>query len=164
MKKAAVFMGSINDMPVVEKAINVMKDFGIDVTVRVLSAHRTPDAVAEFAKNARKENYGVIIAAAGMAAHLAGVLAAHTELPVIALPLKNKALEGLDALLAMVMMPPGVPVATVGIDCAQNAGYLAVQILGTGDDSLMDKFADFKKKQYEKCLEIDKEAGAKYNS
>ena len=164
MKKAAVIMGSINDMPVVEKAVNILKDFGISITVRVLSAHRVPDAVAEFAKSARNNDYGVIIAAAGMAAHLAGVVAAHTELPVIALPLKSKALEGLDALLSMVMMPPGVPVATVGIDGAQNAGYLAVQILAVGDDDLMDKYASFKRAQYDKCIEIDKENSVKYSS
>jgi len=163
MKKAAVFMGSINDMPVVEKAAATMKEFGIEVTIHVLSAHRTPSAVCGFASTARENGYGVIIAAAGMSAHLAGVIAAHTPLPVIALPLKNQALDGMDALLSMVMMPPGVPVACVGIDCAKNAGYLAAQILGVGDEALMDKFAAFKQKQFDDCMKINEDAQAKYN-
>ena len=164
MKKAAVIMGSVNDMPVVEKTVEVLKSFEIPVTVRVLSAHRTPDEVSAFSKSARENGYGVIIAAAGMAAHLAGAVAAQTPLPVVALPLKSKALEGLDALLATVMMPPGVPVAAVGIDCAQNAGYLAAQILAVEDSALAEKYGDFKRNQYRKCIDADNETRARMNT
>ncbi len=149
-------MGSDSDLPVVRKAAEVLKSFGVPFEMRVMSAHRSPAEVAEFAGKARAEGFGVLIGAAGMAAHLAGALAANTTLPVIALPVKAKALEGIDALLSSVMMPPGVPVATVGIDCAANAGYLAVQILAVSDDALAGKYADFKAAQHEKNLAADK--------
>lgn len=155
MKKVAVIMGSDSDLPVVKKAIDVLKNFGVPTEVRVLSAHRSPAQVAEYSANAEQNGFGVMIAAAGMAAHLAGAVAANTPLPVIAIPVKSKVLDGMDALLSSVMMPPGVPVATVAIDGAANAGYLAVQILALSDGELADKFKAFRKKQSEKNLEAD---------
>lgn len=155
-KKVAVIMGSDSDFPVVRKAGEVLKEFGIPFEMRVLSAHRSPVQVAEFARSAADNGFGVIIAAAGMAAHLAGAIAGNTTLPVIAIPVKAKALEGVDALLSSVMMPPGVPVATVGIDAAANAGHLAAQILALGDAGLTQKLADFRRRQNEKNLEADR--------
>jgi 5-(carboxyamino)imidazole ribonucleotide mutase len=162
MKKAAILMGSDSDFPIMEKAINVFKEFGVPFDVRVLSAHRSPAQVAEYAQNAKKDGFGVMIAAAGMAAHLAGAVAANTALPVIAVPVKSKALEGLDALLSSVMMPPGVPVATVAIDGAANAAYLAIQILAVEDEQLYEKFIAFKKAQNEKNLVVDKKIREQY--
>lgn len=156
MKKVAVIMGSDSDLPVVRKAAEVLKEFGVPFEMHVFSAHRSPAEAAEFARNARENGFGVLIGAAGMAAHLAGALAANTTLPVIALPVKAKALEGMDALLSSVMMPPGVPVATVGIDCAANAGYLAVQILAVQDEELAEKYSGFKEAQHLKNREADK--------
>lgn len=156
MKKVAIIMGSDSDLPVVRKAAEVLKTFGVPFEMHVFSAHRSPAEAAGFAKSARDKGFGVLIGAAGMAAHLAGALAANTTLPVIALPVKAKALEGVDALLSSVMMPPGVPVATVGIDCAANAGYLAVQILAVNDDVLAAKFEDFKENQHRKNLDADR--------
>lgn len=156
MKKVAVIMGSDSDLPVVRKAAEVLNEFGVPFELRVLSAHRSPAEVAELARNAVKNGFGVIIAAAGMAAHLAGAVAGNCTLPVIAIPVKAKALEGVDALLSSVMMPPGVPVATVGIDGAANAGYLAVEILSVSDDELAEKLAEFRRKQNEKNLAADK--------
>ncbi len=156
IKKVAVIMGSDSDFPVVKKAAEVLKEFGVPYEVRVMSAHRSPREVAAFASSARENGFGVIIAAAGMAAHLAGAVAGNTTLPVIGIPVKAKALEGMDALLATVMMPPGVPVATVGIDGAANAGYLAVEMLSITNDELAEKLSAFKKKQNEKNLEADK--------
>lgn len=138
-KKVAVIMGSDSDFPVVSPAIRRLKQFGIPVEARVMSAHRTPEAAAEFSKNAEKDGFGVIIAAAGKAAHLAGVLAAHTTLPVIGIPVKSSTLDGLDALLATVQMPSGMPVATVAIDGAANAALLAVQMLSMEDAVLASK-------------------------
>ena len=135
-KKVAVIMGSDSDFPIVSPAIKRLKSFGIPVEVRVMSAHRTPDAAAEFSKNAKAEGFGVIIAAAGKAAHLGGVLAAHTTLPVIGIPVKSSTLDGLDALLSTVQMPSGIPVATVAIDGADNAAILAAQMLALSDDSI----------------------------
>lgn len=155
-KKVAVIMGSDSDFDVVRKAGEVLRDFGVEFEMRVMSAHRSPERVAEFAKGAKENGFGVIIAAAGMAAHLAGAFAANTTLPVIAIPVKAKALEGMDALLSSVMMPPGVPVATVGIDGAANAGYLAVEMLAIEDKELADKLSEFRKRQYEKNLEADR--------
>ncbi len=155
-KKVAILMGSDSDFPVVKKAGEVLKEFGVEFEMRVLSAHRSPKQVAEFACSARENGFGVVIAAAGMAAHLAGAVAGNTTLPVIAIPVKAKALEGMDALLSSVMMPPGVPVATVGIDGAANAGYLAVEILAVADDELADKLSEFKKRQNDKNLEADR--------
>lgn len=156
MKKVGIVMGSDSDFPVVRKAAEVCAQFGVPFELHVMSAHRSPAEVAEFAKNARSNGFGVLIGAAGMAAHLAGALAANTTLPVIALPVKAKVLDGMDALLSSVMMPPGVPVACVGIDCAANAGYLAVQILSVSDDELAAKYADFKEHQHQKNLDAEK--------
>jgi len=154
MKKVAVIMGSDSDLPVMEKAFKKLKDFGIPFEAHVMSAHRTPDRAAEFAKNAQKNGFGVIIAAAGMAAHLAGVLAASTTLPVIGIPIKSS-LDGLDALLAMVQMPPGIPVATVAIDGADNAAILAAQILATADEDLAKKIHAMKEDMAKKVIEKD---------
>ncbi len=137
-------MGSDSDFPTVAPAIKRLKGFGIPVEVRVMSAHRTPDAAAEFSKNAKAEGFGVIIAAAGKAAHLAGVLAAHTTLPVIGIPVKSSTLDGLDALLATVQMPSGIPVATVAIDGADNAAILAAQMLALSDDSIAAQLEQMK--------------------
>lgn len=138
-KKVAVIMGSDSDFPVVKSALTELKKYGIEFECRVMSAHRTPTDACEFAAKARENGFGVIICAAGMAAHLAGVIAGHTTLPVIGIPLKAAALEGMDALLATVMMPPGVPVATVGVNGAKNAAVLACQILALSDDELAEK-------------------------
>ena len=137
-------MGSDSDFPIVSPAIKRLKSFGIPVEVRVMSAHRTPDAAAEFSKNAKVEGFGVIIAAAGKAAHLGGVLAAHTTLPVIGIPVKSSTLDGLDALLSTVQMPSGVPVATVAIDGADNAAILAAQMLALSDDSIAAQLEQMK--------------------
>ncbi len=137
-------MGSKSDLPVVKKAIAKLQEFGVGYEAHVMSAHRTPDQAAEFSKNARENGFGVILAAAGKAAHLAGVLAAHTTLPVIGIPIKSSTLDGLDALLATVQMPSGVPVATVAIDGAENAALLAVQILALSDETLAQKLKGMK--------------------
>ncbi|WP_305767605.1 5-(carboxyamino)imidazole ribonucleotide mutase [Candidatus Epulonipiscium viviparus] len=154
--KVAFIMGSDSDLEVVRPAVEVVKSFGVEVSVRVISAHRTPVIAEEFAKNAKANGFGVIIAAAGKAAHLAGVLAAYTTLPVIALPVSAKVLDGLDALLAMVQMPPGIPVACVGIDAGLNAGLLALQILGLSDPSVAAKLQDYKENMAAKVIEKDK--------
>lgn len=143
-KKVAVIMGSDSDFPVVSPAIRRLKQFGIPVEARVMSAHRTPEAAAEFSKNVEKDGFGVIIAAAGKAAHLAGVLAAHTTLPVIGIPVKSSTLDGLDALLATVQMPSGIPVATVAIDGADNAAILAAQMLALSDESIAKQLHQMK--------------------
>ena len=154
----AVVMGSDSDMAVMQSCIDTLKDFGIEPVVRIISAHRTPDVAAEFAQNAAENGIKVIIAAAGMAAHLAGALAAKTTLPVIGVPLiSSTPLEGIDALLSTLQMPPGVPVATVAIGKvgAKNAAILAVQILALLDKTIAKKLADFKKEQGEKTLKKD---------
>lgn len=138
-KKAAVIMGSDSDWPVVEKAVKQLHELGIEVEARVMSAHRTPEQAREFSVNARANGFGVIIAAAGKAAHLAGAIAANTTLPVIGIPIKSSTLDGLDALLSTVQMPSGIPVATVAIDGAQNAALLAAEILSLADDELAAK-------------------------
>lgn len=143
-KKVAVIMGSDSDFPTMAPAVKRLKGFGIPVEVRVMSAHRTPDAAAEFSKNAKAEGFGVIIAAAGKAAHLSGVLAAHTTLPVIGVPVKASTLDGLDALLSTVQMPSGIPVATVAIDGADNAAILAAQMLALSDDALAAQLEQMK--------------------
>ena len=137
-------MGSDSDFPIVSPAIKRLKSFGIPVEVCVMSAHRTPDAAAEFSKNAKAEGFGVIIAAAGKAAHLGGVLAAYTTLPVIGVPVKSSTLDGLDALLSTVQMPSGIPVATVAIDGADNAAILAAQMLALSDDSIAAQLEQMK--------------------
>ncbi len=143
-KKVAVIMGSDSDFPIVSGAIKTLDQYGVPFEVHVMSAHRTPEAAAEFSANARKNGFGAIIAAAGKAAHLAGVLAAHTTIPVIGIPIKSSTLDGLDALLATVQMPKGIPVATVAIDGADNAAILAVQMLALSDDSLAEKLENEK--------------------
>ncbi len=143
--KVALIMGSDSDWPVLKAAYGLFENWEIACDAFVMSAHRTPERVAEFASSAKKDGYGVILAAAGMAAHLAGVVAAHTTLPVVGIPIRGKALDGLDALLATVQMPPGVPVATVGIDAAKNGALLAAQILGLSDAKLAEKLEEYKK-------------------
>ena len=144
VKKVAVIMGSDSDFPTVYAAIKRLKALEIPVEVHVMSAHRTPHAAAEFAQNAVQNGFGVIIAAAGKAAHLGGVLAAHTTLPVIGIPIKSSTLDGLDALLATVQMPSGIPVATVAIDGADNAAILAAQMLALSDETLAAKLLEMK--------------------
>ena len=144
MKKVAVIMGSDSDFKVVQKAVLKLKEFDVPYEVHVMSAHRTPDKAADFAKNAKQNGVGVIIAAAGMAAHLAGVLAAHTTLPVIGIPIKSAAFDGMDALLATVMMPTGIPVSTVAVDGAANAALLAIEMLALSDETLDRKLEAMK--------------------
>ena len=144
VKKVAVIMGSDSDFPVVAPAIKRLKSFGIPVEAHVMSAHRTPEAAAAFSAGAAEAGFGAIIAAAGKAAHLAGVLAAHTTLPVIGIPVKSSTLDGLDALLATVQMPSGIPVATVAIDGADNAAILACQMLALSDEGLAAQLAQMK--------------------
>ncbi len=150
-------MGSDSDFGVMSKAVSVLKEFGIPVEVHVYSAHRTPEKVAEFATNAKDNGFGVIIAGAGMAAALAGVVAGHTTLPVIGVPLKSNVLEGVDALLSTVMMPSGIPVATVAIDGSKNAAYLAAQILAISDEELAKKVLENRQKQSAAVLVKDQE-------
>lgn len=157
MKKVAILMGSDSDFGVMSKAVSVLKEFGIPVEVHVYSAHRTPEKVAEFATNAKDNGFGVIIAGAGMAAALAGVVAGHTTLPVIGVPLKSNVLEGVDALLSTVMMPSGIPVATVAIDGSKNAAYLAAQILAISDEELAKKVLENRQKQSAAVLVKDQE-------
>ncbi len=156
MKKVAVIMGSDSDFPVVKGALSELKKYGVPFECKVMSAHRTPQLAAEFAANAKENGFGVIICAAGMAAHLAGVIAGNTTLPVIGIPIKSAALEGMDALLATVMMPSGIPVATVAINGAKNAAVLAVQMLALSDDTLAAKLEDEKKAMIEGVIAKDK--------
>ena len=149
MKKIGIVMGSKSDLPTVEKAVGVLKEYGVPLEVRVLSAHRCPAEAKEFAEQARGGGFSVLIAAAGMAAHLAGALAANTTLPVIGIPCRSSGSDGMDALLSTVMMPSGIPVATVAIDGAKNAALLAIQIMAVEDQELADK------------LEAAREAGRK---
>lgn len=159
--KIAIVMGSDSDFPVVEKGYKILKDFGVETDVRVISAHRTPFEALEFAKNAYNNGYELIIAAAGKAAHLPGVLAGCTTIPVIGLPIKSTELDGMDSLLSIVQMPPGVPVATVGINGAENAALLAVQILSVKYEELRVKFADYKKQMAIKVHDKDKKLNEK---
>ena len=159
MKKAAVIMGSDSDAPVVSAAVDRLRSFGVPVETRIISAHRTPDAASKFASEAADRGFGVIIAAAGKAAHLAGFLAAHTTLPVIGLPMKSSFMDGLDSLLSVVQMPTGVPVATVGVGAAENAGILAAQILALSDTELAAKLAEFKAEMTRKVTEKDEAFG-----
>ena len=154
-KKVAVIMGSDSDLPVVKNAIDQLKAFGIPFEAHVMSAHRTPQAACEFARSARDNGFGVIIAAAGMAAHLAGVLAAHTTLPVIGIPIKST-FEGLDALLATVQMPSGIPVATVAVGGAKNAAILAAQILSLSDSDLAAQLDQMKTDMADGVMTKDK--------
>lgn len=155
MAKAAVVMGSLSDLDAVRPCIDILKKFGVEVTARVISAHRTPDTAHEFASNAEKDGIEVLICAAGKAAHLGGVMAAFTPLPVIGLPIKSSTMDGLDSLLSMVQMPGGIPVATVAINGALNAGLLAVQILAIKYPDLMKKFKAYKAEMAEKIAADD---------
>lgn len=146
MKKVAVIMGSDSDLSVMNGCIDILKQFDIPFEVRIISAHRTPNTAHEFASTAIEKGFGVIIAAAGKAAHLGGVLAAYTTLPVIGVPIKSSTLDGLDSLLSIVQMPKGIPVATVAINGAENSALLAIQMLALSDDSLAKKLAEYKEK------------------
>lgn len=163
MKKVAVIMGSDSDLPIVQKAIATLEEYSVPFEVHVFSAHRTPVQVSEFVSHAKDNGFGVIIAAAGMAAHLAGAIAAKTTLPVIGIPIKSNKLDGVDALLSTVMMPPGIPVATVAIDGAVNAALLSVQILALSDSELEKKLEKARQAAAEKVLEKNAEIEAKFN-
>lgn len=163
MKKVAVIMGSDSDFPVVLGAVKTLKEYDVPVEVHVMSAHRTPAQAAEFSSKAKENGFGVIIAAAGKAAHLAGVLAAHTTIPVIGIPVKSSTLDGLDALLATVQMPKGIPVATVAIDGADNAALLAVQMLALSDDALSAKLDKLKADMEAGVIAKDKAIQSKVN-
>lgn len=152
----SIIMGSTSDMPVIEKAAQILNDFGIPFEMNALSAHRTPEVVENFARNARSRGIKVIIAAAGMAAHLPGVIAAMTPVPVIGVPIKAS-LEGLDSIFSILQMPPGIPVATVGVNAAQNAGILAAQIIGTGNDEIMKSVIKYKESLKKKIIEANEE-------
>ena len=153
--KAAVIMGSDSDFPILKKCIRILKEFQIETEVHVISAHRTPYQAEKFARNAESNGFGVIIAAAGKAAHLAGVIAAYTILPVIGLPIKSPTMDGLDSLLSMVQMPKGIPVAAVAIDGAENAALLAVQILSLGSNELKARLKVYKEDMAEQTMEKD---------
>ena len=155
MKKVGIVMGSDSDLPVVEKAMEKLRDFDVPFEVHVFSAHRTPDQARDFARSAREKGFGVIVAAAGMAAHLAGAIAANTTLPVIGIPCKGGALDGLDALLSTVQMPSGIPVATVALNGGANAALLAVEILAVEDGELAKKLADKRRTDAENVLKKD---------
>lgn len=155
MKKVGIIMGSDSDLPIIEKAIDILKDFSIPFEVHIYSAHRTPEKAIEFSKNAEKNGFGVIIAAAGMAAHLAGVIASNTILPVIGIPCKSQNLEGIDALLSTVQMPSGIPVATVAINGGVNAALLSIEILAVNDKELSKKLKEKRIKDSEAILKKD---------
>ena len=155
MKKVGIIMGSDSDLPVLEKAIETLKEFSVPFEVHVYSAHRTPEKAVEFSKNAEDKNFGVIIAAAGMAAHLAGIIAANTTIPVIGIPCKSQNLEGLDALLSTVQMPSGIPVATVAINGGVNAALLSIEILAINDKELSKKLKEKRNSDKETVLKKD---------
>ena len=163
MKKVGILMGSASDLPIVKKAIDTLISFGVPHEVHVYSAHRTPKEAAEFTQNAKKNGFGVIIAAAGMAAHLAGAVAANTTLPVIGIPCKSTNLDGMDALLATVQMPSGIPVATVAIDGATNAALLAIEILALSDDELAERLEKKRADDAAAVLEKDAAVAAEFN-
>ncbi len=154
--QVAILMGSDSDYPVMQKAENILDEFGISYKTRVLSAHRTPKQTTQFISSAMKDGAKVFIAGAGGAAHLPGVVAAHTSYPVIGVPIMGKLMNGLDSLLSIVQMPPGVPVATVAVDGAKNAALLAVQILSVGNSELFKKMMDYKKNMEQEVLRKDK--------
>ncbi len=163
MKKVAVIMGSDSDLPVVSKAFDVLKEYDVPFEVHIYSAHRTPKEAAEFAASARDNGFGVIICAAGMAAHLAGAFAAQTTLPVIGIPCKGPNFDGMDALLSTVQMPSGIPVATVAVNGSKNAALLAIQILAVDDPELTEKLNNARKTGAEGVLAKDKAISDKYN-
>ncbi|MGN1348076.1 MAG: 5-(carboxyamino)imidazole ribonucleotide mutase [Acutalibacteraceae bacterium] len=156
MRKVGIVMGSDSDLPIIQKATNTLKEFGVPFEVHVYSAHRTPEEARAFALGARNNGFGCIIAAAGMAAHLAGAIAANTTLPVIGIPCKSTTLDGIDALLSTVQMPTGIPVATVAINGGANAALLALQILAVSDEALARKLDDKRKKDAEAVLLKDR--------
>lgn len=156
MKKVGIIMGSDSDLPVVKKATAVLDELKIPYEVHVYSAHRTPVEAAEFAKAAHDNGFGVIIAVAGMAAHLAGALAANTLLPIIGIPCKSNCFDGMDALLSTVMMPPGIPVASVGVDAGKNAALMAAEIIAVADEELYAALGEMRNAEKEKTLEKDK--------
>ena len=160
MKKVGLILGSDSDLPIAQKAVNVLKEFDVPFEVHVYSAHRTPDEAIKFAKDAVKDDFGVLIAFAGMAAHLAGALAANTTIPVIGIPVNASPLGGMDALLATVQMPSGIPVATVGIDGASNAALLAIEILSLSEDSLAEKLDREREQNAEKVLNANTEVAS----
>ena len=162
MKSVGIVMGSASDASVMDGAVEALREFGVPLEVRVLSAHRTPDDALQFARDAEGRGFGVLIAAAGMAAHLAGVLAAVTTLPVIGVPIAAGDLGGLDALLAMVQMPPGVPVAVVAVDGARNAALLAVRILAVSDEGLAAEYVTFQENMAAKVRAADEGLRARY--
>ncbi len=162
MKKVGILMGSASDMPIVEKAVDTLRAYDIPYEIHVYSAHRAPDKVRDFSKGAREAGFGVIIAAAGMAAHLAGAVAANTTLPVIGIPCRSTVLDGMDALLSTVMMPSGIPVATVAINGAANAALLAVEILAISEPELQDKLEKARQDGLDKMLSSDREISDKY--
>lgn len=164
MKKAAIIMGSDSDLPIAEKAIGKLRELGIPFEVHVYSAHRTPEEARDFARGAKQNGFGVLLAIAGMAAHLAGALAANTTLPVIGIPVSGKKLDGVDALLSTVMMPTGIPVATVAVDGAANAALLCAEILALSDDSLAAKLDEMRAADAKKVLEKDAAISAMYNA
>lgn len=163
MKKVGILMGSDSDLPVVRKAVDTLKEFGVPVEVHIYSAHRTPAEAKDFAQNARANGFGVLIAAAGMAAHLAGAIAANTTLPVIGIPMSSSHLDGIDALLSTVQMPSGIPVATVAINGAVNAALLSVQMLAIEDTSLAGKLQARRDADAKKVLEKDAALAATLN-
>lgn len=156
MKKIGIVMGSDSDLPILEKAVTTLKEFGVPYEVHVYSAHRTPEEARDFAVNARERGFGAIIAAAGMAAHLAGAIAANTTLPVIGIPCKSSNLDGIDALLSTVQMPSGIPVATVAVNGGVNAALLCIQILAVEDESLAEKLLEKRKRDAAAVLEKDR--------
>ncbi len=162
MKKIGIVMGSDSDLGIAEKAADTLKELGVPFEVHVYSAHRTPVQAADFAKNARKNGFGAIIAFAGKAAHLAGALAANTTLPVIGVPVKSSTLDGIDALLSTVQMPSGIPVATVAIDGAVNAALLSVQMLAIEDEEAAAKLEEKRAKDAEKVLAKDEDISARF--
>lgn len=163
MKKVGLIMGSASDLPVVEKAVAALDELGIGYEVHVYSAHRCPDKAADFARNAEKNGFAVLVGFAGMAAHLAGALAANTVLPVIGVPCKSNVMDGVDALLSTVMMPSGVPVACVAVNGGANAALLAAQILATSDETVAEKLRARREKDREKALASDAEVAEKFN-
>mgnify|MGYP004464763625 FL=1 len=162
MRKVGIVMGSKSDLPTVEKAISVLKEYGIETEVRVLSAHRCPDEAREFASSARSGGFSCLIAARGMAAHLAGALRANTTLPVIGIPCKSANFDGMDALLSTVQMPSGIPVATVAVDGAKNAALLAIQIMAVTDKELADKLDAQRQRDKEAVLQADRELNERF--
>lgn len=163
MKKVGIIMGSDSDLPIVKKATDVLHGLGIPYEVHVYSAHRTPSEAADFAKNARDAGFGVIIAVAGMAAHLGGALAANTLLPIIGIPCKSSCFDGMDALLSTVMMPPGIPVASVGVDAGKNAALMAAEIIAVSDEELYERLLAERNAEKEKTLDKDRKVSLEFN-